>query len=672
MSRSRLKMAKRRPPSLTAGSKTYKLEVIFILALLLGAGAFYIDRHPITFGSGDQDRAVGTERAGTEIGDVLLILPSVPRVGDSFDELDFSASWHNILSQEFGAYRTVKLGDFSHAALQDASLIVVPTAVSRQVTAQQVVTMESYINGGGRVLVEMPTANWESLVALPVDSTEIRPTRRITAFDGALVRGDLRDDVIQTPFRTVMGPIQAASARNIDGLEILLEVDGLPGLTRRGHGRGEVLTLYFDLARAITAIQQGMPASDWDITRPSATLPAGLTRTSCLVGDGRLRESPVPSADLLEQNILNAVTTGRPTPRVWRFPGTHSGAFVMTHSGIPNAHAGRFMTSWETSSGVTSTVFRHSRDLSDLPERLQSASGALLVPLESSHAPHDDWGIFGFNPFRTELGFQGQLEAISALSNNTPDLTVTRLAEGLWSPEYGQTFQELTSLGVDIDSSYGPTFEPTELDAVNGYTFGTGLPFSPLDRNGLLLDILEIPYVLHDGLSFDTAWSSQLIDEAGRAYNELIVAEWRSGTMFSDPRAEIVMAWKDSFSQAAIRGLWVTDLVSFGRFWRTRSELRIRSTFNASERRLEMTAEVPEGFLLLDESVRPSIAFEAFFDGRPIERVTRNGQDIPFAELGRSADGVFHIFAPDQGRHQIEVSYQGPIEVPSEGGEPGF
>ena len=662
MRRGRLKDSRRQGP-LMANPRVLKAELAIGLVCLAIFGGYYLDRHPIDLGGGAPSRQIGTELFSSGDSEVLLLVPDRHSPASDFENLDSSSNWHNTLQQEFGPHRVLKLSDFSPGNLHEISLVVVPASVSRVATVGQIATLEQYVTDGGLLLVEMPTRDWAVLTNAVVNPMQIRPTRRITAFDGARVRGDLRDDLIRAPLHTVMGPVAIADVRTVDGLDTVLEVDGLPGLTRRRYGRGEVFSLYFDFARAVLAIQQGVPTSGWEISRPSAPLPRGFTRTSCLVSDRESRANTAPSADLLEHNLTTVITMNRPTPRVWMFPGTYSGAFVMTHSAMPDTASGEFMTTWEAESGFSSTVFVAAEDDSPSSVELNPGTGLLLVPPGTQHAPFREIGLFGFHPVRTEVSMEDQTETHQSRRGSTESPTMTRLIEGLWSPDYGRTFQELAALGVDVDSSYGPAFSPTEIDAENGYSFGTGLPFFPVDRNGLLLPILEIPFILHDGHAFEPGWTSQTLDEAARAYNELVVADWRTGTMRHAPRAGLVTTWRDSFSSARTRGLWNTDLATFVRFWRSRNQVSLSSRFDEAERRLVISATLPDGFEHNTETIGPSIAFEAFLQGRPIERITRNGQDVPFVELGLSADGVLHLFRVPQGTHQIEVTYQGPIEV---------
>lgn len=628
--------------------------VIFILVCR------FIDRHPFQLGFEEPVLTEGERLVGMDEGDVLLIVPTNgPREEpDSFSGIDFSANWGNILGQEIGIFRIVELPDFSPASLDSTVLVVVPRAASRLITAGQVATLESFVEMGGRLLVELPTAVWRPLTGPTADPELYRPTRRITAFDGALVRGDLRDDIIQAPLASILSPLQLGDVALFDDIDILLEVDGLPGFIRRPNGEGEVFALYFDLAQAVAAIQQGRPTADWEIPRPSAPLPSGYTRTSCLVGDSILRESETPAADLLERQLLNVVLAGRPLPRVWTFPGKATGAFVMTHSGVPSLTPGQFMFDWEAERELPVTIFASATEATLPWANVTPSAGLLLIPPDIDYAPTDSIGLFGFEPFVRPLGWGEQYDRFP-----TQEVVVLRIVDGLWHPQYGRTFQILAGLGVAVDSSYGPAFDPTDLEAVNGYSFGTGLPFFPIDRHGLLSSVLEIPYVLTDGAFVSYGAAEELIDRAGRVYHELVVADWRAGTMVSDPRAEIVDIWRDSFQMARSAGLWITDLAGFAQFWHYRARVRMTSEFSWRERRLSVQVDVPPPLNHNGEEVLPSIAVESHFEERGIERITRNGEDIPFVELGRTSDGVLRIVELPPGRNQLEITYQGDIEL---------
>jgi hypothetical protein len=134
--------------------------------------------------------------------------------------------------------------------------------------------------------------------------------------------------------------------------------------------------------------------------------------------------------------------------------------------------------------------------------------------------------------------------------------------------------------------------------------------------------------------------------------------------MAERPRADIVTTWRRTFEIASERDMWLTDLGSFIRFWDARRTVELRSTFSRSERRLSVWAEAPDLEDRRGEPFHFAIAFESRYDDRPVERVTRNGDDVPFVELGRSGDGIFQLLELLPGTNRVEIAYQGPIELP--------
>lgn len=662
--RDRLQLSLKRRQTRYGGRRFRRIELFVLVVGALVALGLYLDSHPIRLGADRPPQSAGTSPTAPGQGDVLLITSAerVTIMADSIDTIDFTANWANILEQEFGPFRIADARQFSPSNLGDTALVVVSRLAGREMEAGQVATLERFVQSGGTLLVEMPTAMWNALVGVTVEPAQYRPTRRITAFDGSAVRGDIRDDTIQAPLRTTLAPIQVAEAALVENLEILMEVDGLPAFTRRSLGRGTVYALYFDFSRAVAVIQQGLPDANWEIARPSLPLPSGYTRTASLIVDPRMRRSATPFADLLERQVLDVVTSQRPTPRVWNFPGTRSGALVMTHSAEPSLELGQFMLDWEREANVPITVFAAADELGQLGDGLRRLAGLLLIPPERESAPVSRIGLLGFEPLASPLSLQQQVTA--ARTRVGEDMLLTRMDEGLWHPHYGTSFRILAGLGVTADSSYGPAVEATDPEASDGYAFGTGLPFRPLDRHGRLFPLWEVPYVLHDGDNLDRAWTERLLDDAARSYNQLIVADWRTGTMAERPRADIVTTWRRTFELASERDMWLTDLGSFIRFWNARRTVELRSTFSRSERRLSVWAEAPDLEDRRGEPFHFAIAFESRFDDRPVERVTRNGDDVPFAELGRSGDGIFQLLELLPGTNRVEIAYQGPIELP--------
>jgi len=347
-------------------------------------------------------------------------------------------------------------------------------------------------------------------------------------------------------------------------------------------------------------------------------------------------------------------------PRVWPYPGISNGAFVMTHSADAGVELGTFMLEWESEAGLPSTVFVRADDADDIPDDLGRDIALLTMPPDIPATPTREIGLFGLAPMRQLTSYEAQLRAMRDAGGIGGDTLTVRMYQNLWAPDYGESFGVLAGLGVAIDSSYGPAVSPTEPEATAGYSFGTGLPFRPVDRNGLLLPLLEIPTVINDGESLEPGWVDSVLDRAAGVYNELVVADWRTGTMHETPRADVISSWRDSYDRAAQRGLWVTDLTTFARFWELRRDVTLRSEFSPADRRLTIQADT-DAMESRGEQIVPSVAFEARYQGSPVERVTRNGSDVPFVDLGRSADGVFQIFALPPGSNRIEVTYQGEI-----------
>jgi hypothetical protein len=302
----------------------------------------------------------------------------------------------------------------------------------------------------------------------------------------------------------------------------------------------------------------------------------------------------------------------------------------------------------EAESGNPSTAFVSAGDESPLPASAQATAGVLLWPPQAEQAPEEEIGVLGFAPFVEPSSLSDQIgNARESLDGRGP---VTRLGDGLWLPDYRQTFRMLAGLGVWVDSSLGPAFQPTDLEAVDGYTFGTGLPFRPLDSNGGILPVWEIPYVLHDGQALDPEWMERLIQQGVGTYHELIVADWRTGTMRTWPRAEGVTTWRRAF-EARSQGMWVTDLASYARFWESRGQISLRSEFSNTARRLSIWVEAPHTSDTAGQALVAGIAFEARYEEHPIERITLNNADVPFAALSRTSDGGCR-FEPQRESHR--------------------
>ena len=661
-------MARRKTPPLSE----LRLDLLVILSLALIGGAYYLHVSPLLMTTSDPE-VTGTLPPPTQpAADTLLLLPDRLEgadPADNFQSLDMSYGWFNTLTQEQGAVRHAQIARFVPGLLGDVRLLVVSRGAARELAMSRVEAISQWVHEGGVLLLEQPDPRWSELTRLPLEQGTLRPTRRVTAADGAPLRGALRDAMLDAPLPTTMLQLDLAapSADPSNPMRIVLEVDGRPALIYTPAGKGHVYTLTIDLARAITTLQQGRPLDDFTlpIAEDDPDLPPGMTRPHQLLASTRMQGTYVPYADLLERNVMETVSMHVPIPRFWYFPDTWAGVFVMSHDEDRFGDRARFVLDWEQENEAASTLFFTADSLS---------SDLLNDAVAKGHDPQLQWnrglggelltaraGLSLWRPVQQEMSLLSQKNVATSQLQERP-ITLTRAQGQVIDARWSGTFEKLAAARVVADSTYGPT-SPKH----HGYLFGTSLPFYPLDAAGLLLPVAELPFVLRDDTEELGTRQRRLLALSESGHHQVIIANYRVGAMTHSPSVEAFNAWRAAFRRAARHNHWVTTLRAYLLFEEARRTSSLSSRFFPENRRLEIEAQIAEPRIEAlgddDKPPLPSIAVPQNWDGSSVESVRLNGRPVRLKKLGRSGDGFYHILQVDKaGKHIVHITYAGRVD----------
>lgn len=656
------------------------LEVLLtVVAILTGLG-WYIKDRPFRLETETEAMAMAAPEPSSAVAPVLVVLPAVAEAA-TLETFSWDAAWLNAVEQEVGQTRSVQASALSRGDMDPCEWVIIPRHAAQQVDPTQAQFVRTWVEDGGVLLLEQPEGPWQAFTGQNLTGARRADTRRITAFDGALVRGELREDIISMPLVSTLltyNPAELARGRDYD---VLLEIDGQPGIIRRSLGRGHVILLLFDAAQALGLMQQGVPRDD--LTLPAietAQTPVGLSALVGLVANEGLHAASVPYADLLERNLLYLMDEQRPVARLWLYPGKARGALVVSHSEARFGERLRFMTDWEHSVEQSSTVFSVPGSLP--PESLADISriGADVqmqwIPAEAPFAPVTTWGMGGFRPLYRAMTLQ---EQVSRLNNDLlpyGPTVVTRTVDGLWPTNWLDGFRRLEAAGIAADSSFGPA--PPSLTAGQtsvGYLFGSGYPFRPVDANGHRFRVMEIPYQVLDaaqGYSIDAL--RRLIFDSADGHHTAIVGDWRPDTMAVRPSFDALEGWRAAFALAEEQELWVTTHAEFVDFMQRRRASSVRSSFQREQRTLTIEVSVtgpgPNAQDVL--ALTPSIAFAARYEGRPVERIILDGAPVEVADLPVTGDRALHLLQVEPGEHRVQVFYTSPTDsmIPIQLGRP--
>ncbi|MCB9519582.1 MAG: hypothetical protein H6698_04755 [Myxococcales bacterium] len=662
-------MTKRRPNIARAGVAT---EVVLTLVALLVFGGVYARRHPYQLPPRPDEQRVAPARTGDPSADVLVVLPTVAEA-HSLDQWCTDQAWLNVVEREIGAFRVVDTGALTRSSLDPSAWAIIPKRAASQLDPTQTQFIRNWVEDGGTVVIEQPEGPWRGLAGQQFSNARTRETRRITSFDGALSRGELRADILEMPLRTSLAPFNPPELSRGRDYQVLLEVDGQPGVVSLAIGRGHVLLLLFDFGRAVATTTQGLPAADFTVT-PTTPGDGELAFTADLAVDDAMAVTHIPFVDLLERNLLYLLDVHRPIGRLWYFPSTHRGALLVSHSEAWSGPAAGYMTDWEHGAEVDGTFFAVATSLP--PETLarlaRTAADVQLqwVPAGHPRVPARTWGLRSFEPVARPMSMLEQFDSLNRDTIPYGPAIAARSLDATWPRDYFAGFRTLEAASIQIDSSFGPP--PAWLDSRDdrfGYLFGTGQPFRPLDQSGDRFKLRELPITVDaTARGYSLARVRQVIVDAAEGYHTAIAAEWRPDVMVTRPSFDAIEGWQQAFSLAESQDLWVTTYNDYADFLARRDTSHVESRFSREERRLTIEAKLvgpdaqSEGQPTDASELTPSVAFPARFEGRPVDRLIVDNESTPTAALALTGDRVLHVLPLPPGDHRVQVIYGSPLD----------
>ncbi len=651
------------------------LEATLTLVAILVALGWMARSRPIVLDPVADQTRIGPAPQGDTGADVLVVIPAVPEAR-TLDQLSHDQAWLNVVEGEVGPYRIVDTSQLSRSVMDPCAWVLIPKRAASQLDPTQTQFVRNWVEDGGVVFLEQPEGPWRGLIGQPLAAGRGRDTRRITSFDGSLSRGEMRADILEMPLTTTLLPYNPSGLARGRDYQVLLEVDGQPGVVSLHLGRGQVILLLFDFGRAAVHMTQGLPADDFTLRYPEAAEGESLDdlppRTSALVSDDELRGSEIPFVDLLQRNLLYLADTHRPVPRLWAYPSSRRGALLVAHGESRYGRRLEYMTDWEHDAGHRSTVFGVADSLT--PEALARLGRTDIdvqlqwIPTGHPAVPLRRWGLRDFRPVRRPMNLGEQVDALNHGLIPYGPVVASRSLDGHWVADWVSAFRGFDAVGILLDTSYGAApgwASPYEDDT--GYQFGTGRPFRPLDTNGNRFLVRELPTSVDaTARGYSIGRVRQLIVDASEGYHTTIAGDWRPDVMARRPSYDALEGWRRAYELSASQELWVTTVADYVDFLARREASTVSSTFSREERRLtiEVRAVGPTRGDAEAVELTPSAAFPARFEGRPVERLIVDGASAPTSSLGLTGDRVLHILPLEPGEHRVQVLYGSPIEAP--------
>ena len=416
-----------------------------------------------------------------------------------------------------------------------------------------------------------------------------------------------------------------------------------PGITLPGEERCVVLD--DPLSSALVKIQQGWMSPDLP-QRPRPRVPRGKIQSAELsvAAEG---DALVPAADRLERDLTARVVKLLPVPRWWPFPDAASGVVAISYNegGLGN-HAS-WMPRFDADRKVPGTIFLVPKNLDARGAKGLRGTG-VEIGLQWSRGYFDlflkkRWGLGPLQIFRRDLSLSEQRSALAELCHPLPAATINRSCGQVWDPELGRSFRIIEQAGFEADSSFGPSGPDR-----TGYLFGTGMPFRPVDTNGLPFSLYEIPFLFQNTLRYDRPLQTRLIEASASGDHQLIQGLFHVDFMARVPSEERMEAWLELPGLAQEHDHRIMALGSYLGFWRARVLSPISFTWNGELLACELRA-ARDGLTI----ALPALAAQ----GRVASRSMLDGEELALTRFTRR--DAYLLLPLKKGTHVLKMYYPG-------------
>jgi len=409
---------------------------------------------------------------------------------------------------------------------------------------------------------------------------------------------------------------------------------GRPAVTVRPLGKGNVLCVLFDISRQLLTLQQGKPSPGFRVSNLRGH--SKVYDTPDLAASDSMVGSTTPFADVLERLLAATIESCIPLPRPWYFPYEYDGVGLMTHDEDWFGDKSIFVSEEEASQNYSSTFFI-------IPSGPTTREG-LKKMQELGTDVQIHWNretnrwLIVFK--KAEGSLKKQVEVTEEKSGKRP--TICRIERLRWGRSYTRPFRIMEAQGLALDSSYGPAGH-----AGKGYLFGTGLPFHPVDTNGLPFKIYELPIQVQVRYSgANASFIALLMNQSRCRYHEAINVLYHPADLLEGQPARY--DWLQ-FSQIARQNNHALMTMSeFLQWWRDR-------------RSITLSDLVWNGTVLRFRCLMPrdhcAVFVPMHFSGRTIRSVEIDSAPATSSRLVAVQGVDYLLIRLDRGDHLASIGY---------------
>jgi hypothetical protein len=614
-----------------------KWDAIAVAVISLAAGFFYYQNN-LPLKRSDHEARQGSRPPDRLEGDTLLLLPNTPpQRADNIEQLDCTYGWFNTLTQELGSFGTALTKNFSPELLTGRQTVILPPRVVEIMPQTGVDVLDKFVRKGGNLILSKPDADWQSL-------TDLKHSDKRVQFDALRIDDNPYSKQLKARLPDELpakGEVIRLQSRPDD---ILMSTEsGYPALVAHSHEEGRVLSFLFDFACTQVRLHQGVFDVD---SSGSSELRTPLDKR---LNTEAFQKNKIPHADLLEDYIFSTLgANSPPTAHLWQHPGIHLGTVTTSIADVGPGSAASVLARWIDDKDIRTTVFRlPSLNRKEIALQQDSPSNGLLWRRRRDF-PTREISLATLPLLKTELTLTEQLDSVA--NQYTPSVKITHVPVQQWSETPMRLFQQLSGANVQLDQSLG-TQSPDQF----GYSHATSYPFYPLDRNGLPIPTLELPFALH-ARNIDPKRSQILLDENRQYFHGVVSTVIPSHFMQKYPSGDRMAGLMALFGDTTDKQ-WLTDLHRLNQFHRARRESVLSSRWDGKTNQLEVTAKL-EG-IGDEQRYPPGIAVPSEIPtGLSFQKASTETRQISSQKIRKLPHRNMVVLEQPAGSHNLTVQYR--------------
>jgi hypothetical protein len=435
-----------------------------------------------------------------------------------------------LLAEGLNQYRLQDISTLDATLLASYDVVILPWM---SLTATQVSTLSTWVNGGGKLIAIRPDAQLATLLGLTTSAGTLSDAYlgvNTSVAPGAGIVSQTMQFHGVADFYTITGSGSGA-ANTIATLFSDSETSTThPAITVRSVGTsgGRAAAFTYDLARSVVWTRQGNPA--WS-GQDRDEYGDGLIRSDDLFYGAasfdpqpdwvNLNKVAIPQADEQQRLLVNLIESmnrdRKPLPRFWYLPRGKKAVVVMTGDdhGSSNGTANVFNTFINASpNGCSVDLWECVRGSSYLYETTPM-DNALALQYENAgfeialHAVHNDGACVHWAPSELAPYFVNELDLFASRFSSLAPPETNRNHCITWS-DYVTAPKVEYANGIRLDTNYYYWPGKWILDHPAGLFTGSGMPMRFADVDGTPIDVYQA--------------TTQMQDEEGQTYPAVIDA----------------------------------------------------------------------------------------------------------------------------------------------------